>query len=115
EFHGAPWDKPQILKPKATESLEVQSSRPQGMSPGNQSALPNFPASLSPVTAEPLPKPPAQQPPLRMGFASPPAAAHPTGSPNPLLGRALPVAPERLPVDQVTPVKSPPIQPAVLP
>src|SRR5437773_10534618 len=50
-----------------------------------------------------------------MGFAPPPAAAHPTGSPNPLLSRALPVAPDRLPVDQVAPPEGSPIQPAVLP
>jgi len=79
-FHGGPSEpapKPVAPVPPAP------TSPPLAAVPSEQSALPNFPASLKPPSALPS-KPAAQQSPLRMGFAPAPPAAEPPFTTTPL-------------------------------
>jgi DNA mismatch repair protein MutL len=79
----------------ATPTPAVQPVAGQPVRPSEQSALPNFPVALKPLSAQP-PTPSTQQPTLRMGFGTPRPA------PEPLP----PAAPDAdvTPVIHVTPV-----------
>jgi DNA mismatch repair protein MutL len=71
---------PEAAKPTpeahGPSSTVVEPAGPQPVPPAEQSALPNFPAALTPAPTQP-PKPSVQQPPLRMGFSPAPLTSGP--------------------------------------
>ena len=86
DFHTA---KPEPGSPMATargpSSALVEPAARQSPQPTEQSALPNFPAALTPASAQP-PKPSTQQPALPIGFSPTPP---PSG---PITNRQSPIA-----------------------
>jgi DNA mismatch repair protein MutL len=104
--------KPESGSTKATargpSSAAVEPAAGKPDQPTEQSALPNFPAALSPAPAPPA-KPAAQQPTLRMGFSPTPLTSGPTANrQSPISSPAPPTpAPDATDATHVTPVTPP--------